>query len=337
MKVIIKITLFLLLSVTFYSCTTYQKITVYGKPGSEIYTPDNNRVGTIQSNGKTKVTLPRDGYYAYLLSHEAGSNELVPFALDYKNKSYSGTRALAGLGYTVVAASIVCDIVGLAAVIGKDEDVGAPFLIGGLSGGLVGAILSGVPESRLNETQREYQFKYLSNHKTNYDLQITEFVDNGYSKSVGNGFVTTSAPTASLVREPTTTSQSTSSARSRTSKSKKTLKDFGKQIAGTYVGTGKLLEKDNVVESYNDIKVVVKRQSNNSVEVEVFESNGDAFFNNASIYRVNKKNDAFNLSLNGIPSAIITIDADTDMIYYHPKVNIDGVIYTLEISAKKND
>ena len=41
------------------------------------------------------------------------------------------------------------------------------------------------------------------------------------------------------------------------------------------------------------------------------------------------------MSLKGIPSAVISIDSKGNLVYYHPKVNIDGEIYTLEINAIK--
>lgn len=320
-----------------YSCTTYQKVTILGKPGSEIYTPNMEKVGTIQDDGKTKVTLPRDGYYAYLLSHEADSKELIPFALDYENKSYTGARALAGLCYTVLGASLICDIGGLAAILGKDEDVGAPLLSTGLIGGLVGTFSGMTMDCRLQETQRKYQFKYLSSQRINNDLQLTDFIDNGVRKELVSTQGTDNKPNIAAKDSVSTNSTITpsSSARPRSSKSSKSLKDYGKQVAGTYVGTGKLLLNDNVVENYQGIKVVIKRIDKKSVEVEVFESSGESFFNNASNYSITKDGETFNLSLNGIPSAIITVDKNNNVAYYHPKVNIDGDIYTLEISATK--
>lgn len=63
------------------SCTTSQKIVVEGTSGTEIYSPAMDRLATIDSNGRTGVKLSKDGYYAYLMSHQPNTNQFVPFAL----------------------------------------------------------------------------------------------------------------------------------------------------------------------------------------------------------------------------------------------------------------
>lgn len=120
----------------------------------------------------------------------------------------------------------------------------------------------------------------------------------------------------------------------KTSVSTKVIKDFGRLIEGTYIGYGSLLQNDNIVEKYEKINISVKRINKNTVSVDVFES-GDAFFSSKTEYSIKKNADKYLMSLKGIPSAVISIDAQGNLVYHHPKVNIDGEIYTLEINVKK--
>lgn len=69
--------------------------------------------------------------------------------------------------------------------------------------------------------------------------------------------------------------------------------------------------------------------------VQVFEGSGESFFSAGNKYGIKKGRDGFSLALQGIPSAVITINGKGALAYCHPKVNIDGEIYTLEISASK--
>lgn len=93
--------------------------------------------------------------------------------------------------------------------------------------------------------------------------------------------------------------------------------------------------KGKIIEEYSNVKVVVLRIDNNTVNVDVVE-NGESYFSTKSKYQVKKKGkNTYVLSLNGIPDAFITIDNAGHLTYIHPKVNIDGDIYTLNITATK--
>lgn len=128
---------------------------------------------------------------------------------------------------------------------------------------------------------------------------------------------------------------SSSSAKSRSSKSNRSLSDIGRMVEGTYVGSGKLLFEKREVETYQDIKVILKRQDKNTVMVDVYESNNEPLFNGSHKYHIKKNGSGkYLLSLDGIPSATITIDSKKQMVYLHPKVRIDRALYTLEISAE---
>ena len=88
MKTNIKLLLVVGMFISLFSCTTSQKITVYGVPETEIYTPNKVKLASIDNTGKAEIKLPSDGYYGLLLSHNKTQDTYIPFALDYKRKNY---------------------------------------------------------------------------------------------------------------------------------------------------------------------------------------------------------------------------------------------------------
>lgn len=163
------------------SCETTEKITVYGQPGTEIYTPDKEKVSLIESNGQAKVVLSSDVCYTYLLSKDANSKMFIPFALDYKNKSYAGTRMAKCLGYGVALCGLSSAIVG-AALLSTGDGMG--MLVGGLSAGVLGLGVAVPAAYRLNQTTREWRFAYLDKQQTNADINFTQPVFNEPEKQI---------------------------------------------------------------------------------------------------------------------------------------------------------
>ena len=309
-----------------HSCTTSQKITVQGTPGTEIYSPTMDRLGVVGSNGKVSLKISRHTYYSYLMSKNAGANEFVPFALDYKhcNNTLAATGSL--VGTSIALAGVL--VGGISLAVGGDTPeitaVGAAMLgVGGLMA---------IPSNHYyQKTHGDDQFKYLNNQRTNQDISFLPIRDTGYNKTLqdyNNKYLAT----------PTSEKSNNSSsivARRKSSVSKRTLNDNAKLVSGTYSGTGYLAQKGKIIEEYSNAKVVVLRIDNNTVNVDVVE-NGESYFSTKSKYQVKKKGkNTYVLSLNGIPDAFITIDNAGHLTYIHPKVNIDGDIYTLNITATK--
>ena len=317
----------------FHSCTTSQTISIAGTPGTEIYTPDKDKIAVIPATGKAKVRIPGDVYYAYFMSHQVGSNEFVPFALDFNRCNYTGKRAARILSYPAAALGVIMVGLGAANTVGEEDgSLRGPFIGGGTiitAAGITSAIAL---HKQLKQTQLRYRYKYLSSQSTNEDFTFTHPIDNGFIRTVKNepqhsephveNTEGTPAATSTVIRR-----------RGKTSTAARNLRDNGKQVAGTYIGTGRLILNGEEMENYTDIKVVIKRIDKNNVIVEVYE-NSEAFFNTGDKYSIKKAgNGQFTLSLIGIPSATITISKNKNMVYFHPKVNIDGEIYTLEIKA----
>lgn len=317
----IKLTILLLLCVTLFSCSTKQTITIKGEPQSVIYAPNMEKLAVIDNSGTAEVTISSDDYYAYLLSKKPNTNNYIPFALDYKTKSYNGTYFLKYTGITVSCIGLLMDIVGLIMSV-REAESGPAIMLSGL--GLVGLGTGvGVPaDFRSQQTQYKHHYKYLSAQKTNDDINFLPITDNGERKELST------QKGDSTPQEKSTISKS--------SVSNRKIKKKAATLQGTYSGTGKLYAGKVLVEEYTNIKVEVNRMGKNSAEIEVLENNS-SYFGYKSQYKITNENNGYDLTLKEIPEATIKIDKKGNMNYNHPRVNIEGEIYTLKITAKKQD
>ena len=121
----------------------------------------------------------------------------------------------------------------------------------------------------------------------------------------------------------------------KTSKSKRSLNDHGKSVAGEYSGKGVLKLGGTTEESYPEIMVLVERVDKSTVGVRVIE-NGEDFFEAPMIYNVKRRKDgSYNLTMRDVPAATIVVNKNGTMTFIHKSVNIDGDIYTLHITGKR--
>lgn len=315
--------------VLFVSCSTTEKFYVSGTPNTKIYTPAHKHVGTIGSNGTAKIELSSDHYYAFLLSKGAESDIYIPFALDYKHKSRIGDEVLTWTGLPMFIGGGATMLAG-ALLTAADSDVGLSVVAGGGAGMLAGGLLCGPAAQRLAQTSYEYQFKYLNNQSTNSDLNFTKAVFTEPYKNAEQVNLPNESSTPAAVAETSVSRKQLSE------KSAKTLKNYGKDVSKVYVGTGKLTQGKTTIESYSGIKVKIEYVNKDEVRVNVTESNGSDFFTDYSLYKVEKKNNgSYLLTHSKIASATITIDSRGNLKYNHPKVNIDGDIYNLQVTASK--
>ena len=315
MKIILKL-LMMIGMVVFYSCSSSQNITVKGTPGTEIYSPANTKLGVIDSAGELKVSVPNGGrFYHYLLSGKVGEGKLVPFALNYK---HSGNYELQNAMFYVGTCSM--PLASLAGGIGGMIGVAA---VEGIIGG-IGLCLS-------NKNNGEYEYRYLSYQKTNEDLAFLPIQDTGYKKGVESvSCVVDDTPNRRVKASASVSSDNQTSASKRQIK-----KDVSKFVSGSYIGTGSLSQKGKIVEEYDLVKVLITRIDNANVLIDVVEG-GESFFSSKIRYQVVKKGkNTYVLSLNGAPGASIIIDKNGRLTFKHPKVNIEGELYTLNINAEK--
>ena len=336
-------------SLVISSCAAYkyQQINVKAKPGTIVSTPSRAQTWVVPESGNVTIKLPRDAYYAYMWASPAFDSDVsVPFALDYKDRRYAELDVMEYSGMGLTAAGLIPVLAGTIALVAGDEDVGSSLFAGGgipmLIGGGLGAA-GGIPKMRM---QMKYHFEYASVQNANTDLHLTKPVmdyveDRPKAKGASAyGTETSEVPSKSVSGgQKTTKSPKTISGKTATSKSAHSIKKADAAVSGSYVGNGKLIKGNEVVESYSNIKIVIKSASNNSqgkVEVNVTESNGCEYFSEPSVYYV--KADAKGecaLVHEDINSATITIYRDGRITYNHPLVEIDGEIYNLKISGKK--
>ena len=312
------------------SCWTSTKFTVQTEPGTEIMSKDYTLLGVADSRGMAKVKISDDEYSAFLLSHQPNTDTYIPFALDYKSRSVVGTGLQVFAGYWLEGMGCILMIAGTAAIIGGDEDVAVPLAGGGAALAFAGMGIGMPADSRMDQVAYDHQYKFLKQQRTNQDLSLTKpnfAIDNPVS-------VTQTVPVAIQTKQIATPSGSSASSKKLSQRSSKTLKDKAAQIQGTYVGRGKLTKDKEVIETYVDITVTINRIGKDKVGVMVTEKDGSQFFDKVSEYTISStSNGVFRLVLDGINSAEITIDSNKKLIYLHPRVNIDGDIYTLFIEG----
>lgn len=313
------------------SCSTTEKFLVSGVPNTEIYTPSYKQVGTIGSDGKANIELESDHYYAFLLSKSPDSEKYTPFALDCEDRDCRKEKSLNALGLSMVIGGGTCEMLIGLPMAAAGSAAAVPLVLGGGAVALAGLPVWVPQFSKLEQTTYKYQFKYAEQQKINSDLNFTEVVfTEPFRTNIGtNDANVPQKPSSEGVEEVSV------SRKQLTQKTSRTFNDYGRQLAKEYVGTGELKLNNSTVESYNNIRVVIKRTSKNEVQVNVVESNGSEYFDNYSTYRIEKKeNGSFLLIHSTIQSATITIDTNGNLKYNHPKVNIDGDVYELHISAK---
>lgn len=163
------------ISLLFASCSTKRTITISGEPGTEIFLPDGNKLGTIESNGKTKIQLSvRDSYHPYLLGKTSKSPLYVPFGVDYKYKSNAATATLAGVGLGVGTVGLVTGLI-IAAASQNISNSSEMETIGAVSVGIGGAAALGIglPASlSMSKTDVNHSFRYV-NSSTDNDMLLT--------------------------------------------------------------------------------------------------------------------------------------------------------------------
>ena len=118
--------------------------------------------------------------------------------------------------------------------------------------------------------------------------------------------------------------------------SPKATKDLTSDIVGDFVGSGTLMEKGTVIETYNGITVSIRRVEKNIVGVNVIEKDGTSFFASVILYTLQKNdNGSFILREKSDMDQTIEISSAGIMQFTHTKVNIDDVLYQLFIVAHK--
>lgn len=316
------------------SCSTTEKFCIYGKPGTEIYYPEVSKAaGTIPSAGKLQLEVPSDDFYGIMLARYPGREYKVPFGLNFKGASHTGAKIGVGLGYTLEGAGMVSMFTGLIVLIagsaGDDVAVmGGLLTAGGAAVTGVGAAIGIPSDSRLDQLSFRYNYTYSKSQFAADDVAQVPLLNRDPEKYM-------SEATKKPSRRKATSGGESVPVAVKTSKSKRSLNDHGKSVAGEYSGKGVLKLGGTTEESYPEIMVLVERVDKSTVSVRVIE-NGEDFFEAPMIYNVKRRKDgSYNLTMRDVPAATIVVNKNGTMTFIHKSVNIDGDIYTLHITGKR--
>lgn len=329
MKIIFKTLVLIAFPLLFFACKTAKPIKISGIPGTSIYNPDMTKIATIEENGSVEVKLKKNTYYAYLISNAPNSLDFVPFALDYKYYSYSGEKTAFIVGTTVSA-------IGTGALLGGSilaglGETGTGLTMVGVGAGTLGLGLLPFAFVENVSKQMDYKYKYLIDQSTNNDVAFTGYFDKGVKKEIG-----VSKKLMSFNEGTAGTSNALSAALSNFKKSSTETKTYGQLVAGTYIGTGKIILDGKQVGLLENMRILIDNVDGKSVSVDVQDSKGEPCLGTKNLYDVKSPDgNTYTMSLIGNSDAVIRIDSNGSMEYIHPKVEVDANIFTLDIKASK--
>lgn len=93
-----------------------------------------------------------------------------------------------------------------------------------------------------------------------------------------------------------------------------------------------------MVEEYSSVTIYIQAKGRNRVEITVLDDDGEQFFDSSIVYKVTKdRNGGYTLRHEKNNGSVITIDKDGRIEFLHPKVNIDGEYYTLQVTGERNN
>ncbi len=338
MKTITQIVISLIVATISISCTTNEKFTISTPIGTKITLPMTGSIEPqLSDKGNIKITVPSEGYCGYVLATLPDSGVPVPMGLNLKRNKHYGTKLALGCGYTFTGAGIGGMLGSLIVIIGAekngDDDISsASAMICGASAAVSGiGCAIGIPsQARLRQTTYDYSFGYVKNQVLDLpQLSMTLLHPNPEK----NTPMTKDGSESSRKKASSGKANESSSVGTKVNKSRNALAN---KVAGKFIGTGQLLQNKTQDEFYSEIEVEITLIDKNFAKVRIIESEED-FFEEPLIYSVKKgKKGDYNLTIDEIPGAVITITKSGTLNLTHPKVNIDGVIYKLVIKANKH-
>lgn len=303
----------------FTSCSSSTTMIVKGVPGTNVYSNgsdgeptysryDNNLLfdyprGVINSDGYLKIT---QGDHAYIgLGVTVNEKGVIPFAFDYYERKAHVFNSV--MAWTTIP------LLGL----------GLPLLF----------------MTRDGQDAYAYHYKYKKLQTTNQDLNFT-FPDivllDPPQSTLNNDEANKNHSQTSINETVTGGNGSGVKSQKKLKTSPKATKDLTSDIVGDFVGSGTLMEKGTVIETYNGITVSIRRVETNIVGVNVIEKDGTSFFASDILYTLQKNdNGSFILREKSDKDQTIEISSAGIMQFTHTKVNIDDVLYQLFIVGHK--
>ena len=318
-------------------CRTTEKFTVNGTPGTEVYTPEKQPIGTIGSNGKLKVKLPSDNYCGFLYTHQRSSNLWVPFGLDFKSRNRKNADdAGEVIGYTSFIMGMGGLITGSVMLIGGDDSgVGLGICGGGAVLGLGGALLGAAYKGKGSQITHQYNFSYLDQQTTNQDMHFTSYVPpvQASAVSTSDSDKKIKLRTSQSGKQPKGKS---TKGKGKSSKLKLQLANAAEKVSGTYGGSGAAYSNGKSVADFDEMEITIERVNDDMVRIQLY-YDGEPLFSTEEIYSVTRKKDgSYVLRHKEVTDAVINISAKGSLTYRHPSVEFeDGDKYVFTIKAVK--
>lgn len=328
-------------------CTTSEKFTINGTPGTTIYSPNKQPLGVVSPQGNLEVKVPSDAYYGYMLTYNDADDRWTPFAMNLRRDKRKMTKItgewlgwsagiLAALGCTAAATQL--------------DDTGACLGVG------VGLFYTGLSLSfaygfRMDQLAYNNNFGYLDSQHTNQDIvfkdysyNTSQFIytddseeesnsDSGDSEKKMKGAKKTKK--SGSKQKKTANKKSSTSSASSSAKAKVSISDLAKNVSGSYSGDGLLTLAGNEIDEYSSMALEIRYIDKNTVSVNVIYDD-DSYFAEPAEYTVTKgKKGEFILTAKQNKNALITILKSGSFSYIHPAVEIDGDNYILTIRGNR--
>lgn len=318
------------------SCSTTSKMTLTAPINATIVNPQNETLG-VSNTGHVQLEVIDKTYYPYLIAQDAATGLSVPFGIDVHRNKYMGEKMAFGAGIGFAGAGLFANFVGLIMLIatGDDDDLlntELGFICGGLGADLIGLGLVAPSEQRLQQTMHHYEMAYNKKQSVSFEGLSTKLINPDAPKDAQNASMQTTKK-----RRATSSSDNVkeNANDATTAVAKRNRNDHGAKVAGTYIGKGTLYKGKDVDEEYSEVKVVITRIDKTHVAVQVIEG-GEDFFTSPLEYVIESTvAKGYKLSIDGTPSATITIDNRGFMRFDHKKVNIDGELFSLSLTGKR--
>lgn len=333
------IIIYFVMMVLITGCTTTEKFTVSAPAGTKITLPMEGIVEPqAGTEGKQKVTIPSEGYCGYVFATPPGSNIKIPMGLNLKRNNHQGLKATCRIGFTLALTGLTGAVGGglpiliLGAATEDDDNILLGAAVEGASAALVGLGLAmGAPaQSRLRQTAYDYSFSYEKNQNLEIPLLSSTLLNPNPEKNASTNYKGSSS-----TRKKASSGSTSAASSSKGSKVSKSRSSSANKIVGTYTGTGQLLKNKHQEEFYSNINIIVSQEDKNTVTVRIIED-GEDFFEEPLVYTVTTdKKGNYQLKIDKIPEAVITITKSGSLSFTHPKVNIDDTMYNLTIKANK--
>lgn len=350
MKKIVYMYISIVLVVVMSSCSSMQTISVCGKPGTLIYTPDMDKIAVIPDNGITDVVLSKENTYHYLLSKEINNDLYVPFGLDFNNKSIGSSvvnNAYALSGFMAIAT-------GLTAVVGSGlgasgESYG--WMMVGIGFGVMipFTVLAAKLSTAIDYDQYKYKYKYLTEQQTNQDILLSPLKQTADYKTVSRKKY--HKPSYEMVKvekneikekkymdfsdnkqeEKPIAINNSSCTDSKSKYVQNVSTNHSQQVVGTYYGYGRLMSDNELVERYDNLKIVVSKRTSNMVKVDVYIRNSIPYFSSANIYNISKTYNEYTLH-HTTNDSYITIDENGILNFTYKNIRNKG--YVLKATAE---